>query len=318
MIGGITFFCILFEACFALRPGGRRVPGWRPPELGAPVIACGQTFVINTPSAPPPPPPPRLNQVALHCGELFPSLRGWLPWQLSSLEPPHGGGGDVCARGFDTSVRRSRRSWPRPVITPPELSRGRSRRGGWQAKTRTKLYGDRGRPGQWGERPGVLQDPAPQLVAEHAGSAVVGHAVSGGCDGRRGGLLPPFPRGFCAGGQNGGGGEQEEAGGAGGTQLSDGSAAGASHSAGQEDHRHSPARVASEEEEEEEEEKTSSRCLLSWPRSTSTTAVSCFVFCAMLGSTVDTIFASVYRAFLKRLTHCPRSSLLGSGMQGWF
>ena len=44
----------------------------------------------------------------------------------------------------------------------------------------------------------------------------------------------------------------------------------------------------------------------------------CFVFCAMLGSTVDTIFASVCRGFLKRLTHCPRSSLLGSGMHGWF
>ena len=97
---------------------------------------------------PPPPPPGRLNQVALHCGELFTSLRGWLPWQLSSLEPPRGGGGDVCARGFDTSVRRSRWSWPRPVITPPELSRRRSRRGGWQAKTCTKPYGDRGRPGQ--------------------------------------------------------------------------------------------------------------------------------------------------------------------------
>ena len=33
-------------------------------------------------------------------------------------------------------------------------------------------------------------------------SAVAGHAVSGGCDGRRGGLLlPPFPRGLCVGGQ---------------------------------------------------------------------------------------------------------------------
>ena len=74
------------------------------------------------------------------------------------------------------------------VITPPELSRRRSRRGGWQAKTCTKPTGT------WtartvGERPGVLQDLAPQLVAEHAGvpvllSAVAGHAVSGGCDGR--------------------------------------------------------------------------------------------------------------------------------------
>ena len=71
----------------------------------------------------------------------------------NSLVPPQGGGGDLCARGFDTSVRRSRWSWPRPVITPPEHSRRRSRRGGWQAKTRTKPYGDRRRPGQLGCTP---------------------------------------------------------------------------------------------------------------------------------------------------------------------
>ena len=48
-------------------------------------------------------------------------------------------------------------------------------------------------------------------------SAVAGHAVSGGCDGRRGGLrLRPFPRGFCVGGQKeGGGGAEEEHGGEG-------------------------------------------------------------------------------------------------------
>ena len=64
--------------------------------------------------------------------------------------------------------RREQWSWPRFVITPPEVSRRRSRRGGWQAKTRTKSYGDRtARTGR--ERPGVLQDPALQLVAEHAG-----------------------------------------------------------------------------------------------------------------------------------------------------
>ena len=71
----------------------------------------------------------------------------------NSLEPPQDGGSDVCARGSDTSGRRSQRSWPRLVITPPEVSRRRSRRGGWQAKMRTKLYGDRRRPGQLGCTP---------------------------------------------------------------------------------------------------------------------------------------------------------------------
>ena len=53
--------------------------------------------------------------------------------------------------------------------------------------------------------------------------SAAGHAVSGGCDGRRGGLLlPPFPRGFCVGGQKegggGGGGAEEEHGGKGAVQ----------------------------------------------------------------------------------------------------
>ena len=72
----------------------------------------------------------------------------------NSLVAPHSGAeSDVCARGFDTSGRQSRWSWPRPVITPPEVSRRRSRRGGWQAKTHTEPYGDRGRPGQLGCTP---------------------------------------------------------------------------------------------------------------------------------------------------------------------
>ena len=58
-------------------------------------------------------------------------------------------------------------------------------------------------------RPGVLQDPAPQLVAEHAGCSRL-PSLATQCDGRRGGLLlPSVPHGCCVGGQK----EGEEGGG---------------------------------------------------------------------------------------------------------
>ena len=97
-------------------------------------------------------------------------------------------------------------------------------------------------------------------------SAVAGHAVSGGCDGRRGGLrLRPFPRGFCVGGQKEGGG-----GGAGEEYDGDGAVArcaSCSPDAGAEaQDRRDLRRVSGlslppageKEEEEEEEEKASS------------------------------------------------------------
>ena len=100
----------------------------------------------------------------------------------NSLVPPQGGGGDVCARGFDTSVRRSRWSWPRPVITPPELSRRRSRRGGWQAKTRTKPYGDRRRPGQLGRTPTSSWSVTVGYVAARV-PTLAGHRLTSDDDG---------------------------------------------------------------------------------------------------------------------------------------
>ena len=100
-------------------------------------------------------------------------------------------------------------------------------------------------------------------------SAVAGHAVSGGCDGRRGGLLlPPFPRGFCVGGQKegggGGGGAEEEHGGEGAVAR----CAACSPDAGAEvQDRRDLRRVsglslppAGEKEEEEEEEESLPRC----------------------------------------------------------
>ena len=97
-------------------------------------------------------------------------------------------------------------------------------------------------------------------------SAVAGHAVSGGCDGRRGGLrLRPFPRGFCVGGQMEGG-----EGGAGEEHRGEGAVArcaACSPDAGAEaQDRRDLRRVSGlsllpageEEEEEEEEEKASS------------------------------------------------------------
>ena len=132
-----------------------------------------------------------------------------------------------------------------------------------------------------GERPGVFQDPAPQLVAEGVPvllSAVAGHAVSGGCDGRSGGLLlSPFPHGLCVGGQKEGGGGEE--GGEEAFRGARGSCSGAETSASLdvagEQEEEEGAGEQEEEEEEEEEEADASDLLppLSLPCSSSTTAV---------------------------------------------
>ena len=126
-----------------------------------------------------------------------------------------------------------------------------------------------------GKRPAALRESGPQLVAEHAGCPCsclpsLATPVSGGCDGRRGGLLlPPFPRGLCVGGQKEGGGEGG-AGEAGEEHRGEGAVArcaACSPDAGAEaQDRRDLRRVSGlslppageEEEEEEEEEKASS------------------------------------------------------------
>ena len=98
----------------------------------------------------------------LHCtvANFFQSLGGWLPAELA---------GAVARRR-----ERRLRSWLRHqrttvrmvlglVITPPEVSRRRSREGGRPRRVRSPYEDGQDR----GERPGVLQDPAPQLLAEH-------------------------------------------------------------------------------------------------------------------------------------------------------
>ena len=156
--------CRVFPAGQSSRRG--QCTGAGPFFLTARSLACMIRHARNT-HCPPPPPLPyhhhhhlrsqfgsRLNQVAQFLGKLLcEPQRSTRRCMANSLEPPQGGGSDVCARGFDTSGRRSRWSWPRPVITPLVLSRRRSRRGGWQAKTRTTPNGDRGRPGQLGGTP---------------------------------------------------------------------------------------------------------------------------------------------------------------------
>ena len=102
-------------------------------------------------------------------------------------------------------------------------------------------------------------------------SAVAGHAVSGGYDGRRGGLLlRPFPRGFGVEGQKRGGGERGEGEAEGGSREEFGCArrslGGAGTSA-------SLVGAGEQEEEEKEEEEEADASDLLPPLSSSTTAV---------------------------------------------